>query len=111
MAWVRIDDDLFSHPKILRAWWTDKASIGLWPQGLSWAGRQLTDGYVSAEFVRGLLPNRRERDRATGALVDAALWVPNGSGWEIHDWSDYNASREQTLARRDADAARKRTPR
>jgi hypothetical protein len=81
MAWVRIDDDLFSHPKILRAWWTDKASIGLWPQGLSWAGRQLTDGYVSAEFVRGLLPNRRERER------------------------------EQTLARRDADAARKRTPR
>src|SRR5215831_3604523 len=97
MAWVRIDDDLFSHPKILHAWRDCPAAIGLWPLSLAWAGRHLTDGRVSADFVYGLIPNRRQRDRATSALVDAELWVPNGTGWQIHDWADYNESRERIL--------------
>lgn len=107
--WVRVDDGLFSHPKIMQAWTTSPASIGLWPQAASWAARYLTDGHVSSEFVVGLMPRRRQRDQMTGALVDAGLWVPNGAGWQIHDWQDYNQSREQVLARREADLKRKRS--
>jgi len=108
MAWVRIDDDLFSHPKILHAWSACPASIGLWTLTLSWAGRQLTDGHVTGEIVRNFMPAKRQRERAIAALEQPGLWVPNGAGWQIHDWQDYNTSREQVLARRRTDAARKR---
>ncbi|MCI4360652.1 MAG: hypothetical protein L3J91_03030 [Thermoplasmata archaeon] len=108
MAWVRIDDSLSSHPKILQAWSTDHAAIGLWPLAASWAGRHLTDGHVSPDFVGGLMPARRPREQAIGALVEAGLWVPNGTGWQIHDWQDYNGTRASIEARRRIDAARKR---
>jgi len=108
MAWVRIDDDFFSHPKVVHAWSICPTSIGLWPMTAAAAGRHLTDGYVTGDFVRQLMPRTRQRDQAVSALVDTGLWVPNGTGWQIHDWQDYNESRERVLKRRKADAMRKR---
>jgi len=108
MAWVRIDDDLFAHPKILRAWSDCPASIGLWTIALSWAGRQLTDGHIPVEIVRNFMPQKRQRERATQALENAGLWSANGNGWEIHDYLDRNPSRDQVLNKRRADSARKR---
>jgi len=108
MVWVRIDDDLFSHPKVLHAWTDCPASIGLWTLGLSWVGRQLTDGHIPVEIVQVFMPHKRQRDRATQALENAGLWSPNGNGWEIHDYLDRNLSREQVLDKRRADSERKR---
>lgn len=107
MAWVRIDDHLHSHPKIRCAWQAYPPAVGLHLVALSYAGDQLTDGAIDDAFVQQWLPGKRQRDRAIGALVDAALWEPNGTGWQIHDWSDYNQSREEVLERRRADKARK----
>ena len=106
--WVKIDDSLDGHPKFLQAWDAAPASVGLWPQALAWAGRHLTDGHVSAEYVLGRTSSRRQRDQLTGALVESQLWVPNGSGWQIHDFTDFNPSRAQVEARRQLDAVRKR---
>ena len=109
MAWVRIDDNFFSHPKVLQAWWAYPTAIGLWPMTASYAGRQQTDGVVSADYVHSLLPARRQRERATEALVDAGLWLPNGAGWQFHDWTEYNPTRAQTDERKRVDRERKRT--
>ena len=108
MTWVRIDDHLHSHPKILRAWNEERASLGLHLLALSYAGAVLTDGVVDDQAARQWLPAKRERERATDALTDARLWVPNGSGWVIHDWLDYNEPREVQIARRRAREARRR---
>ena len=108
MAWVRLDDQFDSHPKTLIAWSASPVSVGLWPQAASWAARYQTDGHVTAEFVVGLMPARRQRDQATAALVDAGLWVPNGTGWQFHDWEVYNGTRAEIEARRQADRRRKR---
>jgi len=106
-GWSRLDDDFHANPKVLHAQRMSFASIGLWPLGLSWSAR--TDGEVTSDFVQGLIHNRRQRDIVTGALVEAGLWVPNGDGgWQIHDWREYNLTRNEREARKRADRDRKR---
>ena len=108
MTWVRIDDQLHSHPKIRHAWRIEQASLGLHLLALSYASCHLTDGTITQDFVDDQLPIKAKRARAIAALEAAGLWERNGDGWTIHDYLDYNQSRAQTVARRQADAARKR---
>lgn len=106
--WVRIDDRLHSHPKFLRAWALSRPSVGLELFALSHSAAYLTDGAVDPLLVDSLFQSRRQRDQAVAALVATGLWTPNGDGWQIHDFLEYNDSREQIEARRAADSARKR---
>jgi hypothetical protein len=108
MAWVRVDDNLHAHPKFRAAWEMDPAAVGLELLALSYAAAYLTDGEIDDLFVRTWLRSAKRRTRAIDALVDAHLWVPNGSGWQIHHYLEYNDSREEIEQRRRADAARKR---
>jgi hypothetical protein len=109
MVWVRIDDQLHAHPKIRAAWDMEPAAVGLELIALSHSAAYLTDGAVDKPFVRQWLPVGKQRRRTIGALVKAGLWVPNGRGWQIHDWLDYNESRAAVLERRRAqEEARKR---
>jgi hypothetical protein len=105
--WVRIDDQLHAHPKFKRAWNREPSAIGLELFALSYSAAYLTDGRVDSEFVRPWFHTSRRRQRAIDALVESGLWVPNGNGWQIHDFSDYNATRAQIEERRRRDAARK----
>lgn len=105
--WVRVDDHLHTHPKVRAAWSAYPASVGLHLLALSYSGDQLTDGRVDAPFINQWLPNRRHRDQATSALVAAALWEPNGKGWVIHDFLDFNRSRDEVLSGRKRDRNRR----
>lgn len=105
MTWSKIDDQLHSHPKVQRAWRSNRASLGLHLLALSHSGAYLTDGHVSHEFVEAQLPTAAQRRRAVDALVNAGLWEPNGSGWLIHDFLDCNPSREHMLTVRQASRA------
>jgi hypothetical protein len=40
-------------------------------------------------------------------LVDVGLWTQNGTGWVIHDYLEFNPSREQVEEKRRKDSARK----
>ncbi|MGH7265886.1 MAG: hypothetical protein ACREMB_13730, partial [Candidatus Rokuibacteriota bacterium] len=61
-----------------------------------------------AEWTNRQLPVQRDRDRMLAVLQEAGLTEPNGGGWLIHDYLDYNPSAEQAEHKRAADAARKR---
>lgn len=98
MPWFRLDDDFHSHPKVRDA---GNCAVGLWVRCGTYAAHYLTDGYVAGD-IAGELGSRREADR----LVDAELWVPNGAGFIIPDYLEYNPSAEQV--RRDRENARKR---
>lgn len=100
--WIKIDDRLHAHPKFLAAWQADPASIGLELFALSYCAAYMTDGHVDEPFVQTLFASAPRRRRAVAALVDAGLWIPNGDGWDIHDYLTYNESREVLLARRTA---------
>ena len=106
MAWFKVDDHFWSHPK------TGDLSDGataLWLRAGSWSAGHLTDGYVPTSKLRLF----RARRRSIEELVDAGLWSGVEGGYLFHDWSDYQPSREAVTARRDAtknrvDAWRKR---
>ena len=111
MAWVRIDDHLHSHPKFIAAWEADPASVGLELFALSHSGAYLTDGAVDQKFVSSWFTHASKRRRAVNALVKTGLWVPNGDGWILHDYLDYNEPRELLLERRRAREAKRRANR
>jgi hypothetical protein len=98
MAWAKLDDRLDTHPKFLRAWRQEPASVGLWTLGLTWASRHGTRGVVAREMVDLWAPPLEAID----ALVDAGLWEPTEGGWTIHDYLDYNDHDAIREARREA---------
>lgn len=107
MSWAKIDDQLHAHRKVMRAWRANQRALGLHLLALSYCAGQLTDGFVDEEFVAEKIPGPRERERTVNALVVAGLWSHEPGGWRIHDWLDFNPSREATLAKRRKDSLRK----
>jgi hypothetical protein len=107
MAWGKVDDGLHDHPKVDAALEPDEreglAALGLWVLVLSCVSGQLTDGVISQRVVRRLAPDHGQR--LAGALVEYGLWDVVDDRWQIHDYLDYNDSREKILARRAARAA------
>ena len=113
MTWSKIDDQLHAHPKVQHAWHADPAALGLHLLALSHAGAFLTDGHVPETFVRTHLASPTKRRRAVAALVSAGLWETAEGGWQIHDFLDFNQSRQEVTDSRSvravqaADAGRK----
>lgn len=115
--WVRIESSFFSHPK---AEGLDDHAVALFFRGLCRAGSHLTDGRLSASFVKGkrqagvadrlvatgLWHRAKGLDR-TCQRCWAALGGEPGDGWVIHDFLAYNFSKaEQERRREDARAIR-----
>lgn len=112
MTWARLDDGFHSHPKVLRAWDLCPASIGLFARALSYVAQQEIDGVVPEQLVRMWIPEPGDREEVVEALVDAGLWDKNGAGtFVIHDYLDFNYSREQLTDNRRRDRERKRESR
>jgi hypothetical protein len=101
MAWIKIDDNLVQHPKILEA--GDEA-IGLWVRLLSYSARYLTDGKISYAAARAILGRRYSPVRA---LLKTGLLEDNGEFYTIHNYLKYNPSRAETLTKRERDKERK----
>jgi hypothetical protein len=106
VTWTKIDDRLHAHPKIKRAWKSNRVSLGLHLLSLSYCGAYEPGGHVPLEFVCSQLPNAVQRRRAVGALIDAGLWEAEGTGWKIHDFMDCNPFGEQPAALRARSRAR-----
>lgn len=107
MPWAQLDDQFHAHHKAAMAWQT-RGALGLHLLAMSYCAGLLTDGFVHEAFVIGKLPQRREREKLTAALIDAGLWEHAEGGYRIHDWLNYNPSRQQIHKRRARDRDRKR---
>ena len=92
MPWFRLEDSFHHHPKVLRA---GNAAVGLWVRCGTYSAQYLTDGHVPAEIAR-----EYGRPREIDALVETALWLPNGDGFEIRDFLEYQPSAEDIRAER-----------
>jgi hypothetical protein len=100
MSWTKIDDGFYDHPKVLEA---GNEAIGLFCRVLSYCGKQLTDGFTP-ERVAAFLGKRRAIDK----LVEVGLWECVEGGYQVHDYLDYNRSREDVEADRAGNAERQR---
>lgn len=102
MPWVKLDDSFYSHPKVVAA---GAEAVGLYVMALTYASHHLTDGHVPSAWVREKVGARAAK--LASSLVEHALWSENGTGWVIHDYLDYNPSRESVVEKRRKDSARK----
>lgn len=103
MAWFKVDDGMHSHPKTLDA---GNEAIGLWARCGSYCSHYLTEGFVKRDVA--LLYG----DMAlVDTLVKVGLFEPVEGGWLMHDFLDYNPTKEKVLAEREAAAKRQRDAR
>ncbi len=96
MAWVRIHDGAMSHPKLVSLIdWRNPFCVWVW--GLSYCQLHLTDGLIPIAAV----PNPKALKTAA-KLVEAGAWEPIVAfGFKVHDYLQWNDSRETVLAKRE----------
>ena len=76
MAWFKVDDHLYSHPKWINL---PKGARALWVTAGAWSAGQLLDGFIPAAALPLLNGTRAEAKR----LVESGLWVEAPGGWTL----------------------------
>lgn len=95
MTWFKVDDSFHSNPKVLGA---SPGALGLWVVAGSWSAQNLTEGFVP----RHVLPRLIQRaDKFATELERVGLWFRTENGFQFHDWTDYNPTREEAVAARE----------
>ena len=95
------------------------AAYRLDDEAICWSSRNLTDGRIAADDFAGI--SKRATRKNAAELVRRQRWhtaehectsehcpTPGPDGWVIHDYLDYNPSKEEVLAERAARAERTR---
>ena len=77
-------------------------------EGLTHAGRKLTDGALPNAVVRKFKTDPHPIRVAT-TLADVGLWELTEDGYQIHDYHDYNPTAADVKKKRVQDRARKHT--
>jgi hypothetical protein len=118
MAWVKIDDHFDEHPKLAAV---GPIGWGVWLAGLAYCNRNLTDGFIPHAIAEGIggkwrvrIPQGDGREqvwkvsRSSGMhgedldsewvaalLVRERLWEEVPGGYVVHDYTDYQPTREE----------------
>lgn len=92
MTWVKIDDRLPTHPKVIGL--TDKA-FRLYVASICYSSANLSDGEVPHAALSLLGGN----PKLAAELVQAGLWdTTSRKGWAVHDYLVYNRSKLKAQA-------------
>lgn len=103
MPWAKLDDGIVDNLKTLSVWSGDPAAFALDIRAIAWSAKQLTNGFVPTQLVAAWFPAAEQRARLVDLLIASGRWeVAEQDGWLIHDFLDYNPSREEIEAERDA---------
>lgn len=98
MTWIKIDDQMFMHPKVRSV---GPLGLALQIAALSYANSLRTDGELPKNLARTLLELPRPK-AVIDKLVEAGIWEDKGEHYQIHDYLDYQASRAQIETAREA---------
>ena len=103
--WVRLDPGYLRHPKVVRA---GRNARDLDLAGMLYAGDNLTDGAIPREALRQLAIEAgvRGSQALAARLVQVGRWEETPTGYAIHDFLQYNPTREEVLQQREASAKR-----
>ncbi len=111
MAWFKLDDGFEAHPKVkaLPRGAARLRAIGLWTLAGTWSARGATDGSIPAYMLAEIGGSKADADN----LVRVGLWhaaghacdrctQPDLGGYQFHDWAEFQPTREQRDAIREA---------
>ena len=121
MVWVKLDDQFTENPKVVQA---GPLAGWLHVSGIVYCGRNLTDGFIPLAMVSRLATFENisvttggtpglysvghdiECTELVDRLVAIGLWEVVDGGYVIHDYLDYNPSKADVLAQRNANTKR-----
>lgn len=104
MAWLKIDDRVRTHPKIVQA---GPAAAWFWFCGICYCREHLTDGLILDAMLPTLAPGLAGWKKCATTLVATGLWHRVEAGYMVHDFLEWNPSRATVESQRAADRARK----
>lgn len=105
MTWFKVDDSFYDHPKIFDA---PDCAVALWTRAGSWSARNLTNGFVPTGITRRFCD---DPDTAVKELLARRLWSRVKGGFQFHDWTEYQPTKEAVERDRKAAAERQRKAR
>lgn len=104
MAWFKVDDNFYDHPKV------DELSleaVGLWTLCGTYCAKQLTDGRIPTRRVYKLGGS----EDSIAELIDAGMWDEAEDGYQFRNWGEYQPTRDDVESAREAARERKRKQR
>lgn len=109
MPFIRLSDNYIDNPKIVAL---SEGSFCLWHEGMAYARKHQTDGIITFNAMKAFRFYTKGREKQLSTpYTDGAnpLWalIP-ATGYKIHDYLDWNLSREEEQSERSATAARVR---
>jgi hypothetical protein len=109
VTWFRVDDDLPTHRKVLSIPRGPRrlTAVGGWTLAGAWSSGALTDGHIDPHVIEEFAITSRVVDD----LLASGLWTPNGNGYVMHDYLDWNPSAEKVITDRATAAERQRKAR
>lgn len=95
MSWAKLDDRYDDNRKIKRAWKRNPRAVGIHAMAITYSSRHNTDGRIDIDWLEDRLPKQSDRDKTIAVLVDTGLFdVIDEETWQVHDYLEYNASKE-----------------
>jgi hypothetical protein len=107
VVWFRVDDTFLGHPKAVGL---SNDALATWTRAGDWCAWQLTDGAFERGQLREFAGDAADPEAVAADLLRRRLWEPGAEDGlvQFHDWGDWNPTRAQVLAKRKADAERRR---
>ncbi len=99
MAWIRLSDDYNDHPKFTCL---SHGAFRLWHQGMGFCRKFKTDGDIPTATVRGFkaFTSGRMKELLTPWKAGhSPLWHATDDGVRVHDYLDWNPSRDDEQQR------------
>lgn len=105
MAWVRIDDQAPRNAKLLKA---GPAAAWMWVCGIAHCQSHLSEGFIAEIAIPMIGVKGHERShKLAAALVTCGLFERVDGGYMVHDYLDFNETKEQAIARKTSSHAAK----
>ena len=80
VAWVKLDDAMPHHPKVIAA---GPQGFALDVAGICYSNRYGTDGFIASYALAAVCPSLPNPKRWARILVEAGRWVEVDGGWRI----------------------------
>jgi hypothetical protein len=103
VTWVKLDDRMADHPKLLGLGDDYEVGLAVYVAGLCYCGEHLTDGRIPRVKAHTLTPSSA---RIAPILVAAGLWLEDKGSYVVNDYLEYNPSKEKVKSDRKATAER-----
>jgi hypothetical protein len=102
--WSKFDDQFYLNPKNAAM---SRDEQDLYFAGIIYCNGQLTDGFIPQGMLSMLgawakLPIEASAQAVAGHLVEHCFWEITANGWQVHDFLDWNISRAEAIALKEA---------